>query len=84
VALRLDAVPLGRKTLNGPEHQIPNEGTALFLRVLADRVMSERLSTGIRILDATDFKAWLIELAERAEATGPVEGILVESETRRE
>jgi hypothetical protein len=31
------------------------------------------LSTGERVLDATDFKAWLLKLADRAEAAGTVE-----------
>jgi|GEM_PF-3827979 len=39
------------------------------------------LSTGIRILDASDFKAWLIELADRAEAPETVESVSVEVET---
>jgi hypothetical protein len=50
------------------ERQISHKSLAFFLRILADRVLYARLSSGIRVLDATDFKAWLLELAERAEA----------------
>ena len=39
---------------------------ALFLRLLAERALTARLSTGARVLDAGDFKQWLIELADRA------------------
>lgn len=70
--------------MNGPECQIPDEGMVFLLRLLANRVLSERLSSGIRILDATDFKAWLIELADRAEATGTLEGFSIKSETPQE
>ena len=40
---------------------------ALFLHLLADRVLRARLSTGARVLDASDFRQWLVELAEKAE-----------------
>jgi hypothetical protein len=45
----------------------------LFLRLLADRVLTARLSTGARVLDAGDFKAWLIECSEVAAACETVE-----------
>ena len=45
----------------------------LFLRLLADSVLTARFRTGARILDAGDFKAWLIECAELAAAGETVE-----------
>jgi hypothetical protein len=45
----------------------------LFLRLLADRVITARFSTGARVLDASDFKAWLIECADIAAACHSVE-----------
>jgi len=41
---------------------------ALFLRLLAEKVYTARLSTGQPVRDATDFSKWLTELADRAEA----------------
>ena len=41
--------------------------TALILRALAERVLTARLSSGSRVSDASDFKEWLKELAEKAE-----------------
>jgi hypothetical protein len=40
---------------------------ALFLRLLAEKVYTARLSTGQRLLDASDFKQWLQELSDKAE-----------------
>jgi len=45
----------------------------LFLRLLADRVIVGRLSSGARILDAGDFKAWLTECADIAGACRSIE-----------
>ena len=41
---------------------------ALFLRLLAEKVYTARLSTGQPVRDTTDFNKWLTELADRAEA----------------
>jgi len=38
----------------------------LFLTLLAARVFKARLASGARVLDASDFHAWLLELAARA------------------
>jgi hypothetical protein len=38
----------------------------LFLRVLAKKVYSARLASGIRVLDASDFNAWLLECSDVA------------------
>jgi len=46
---------------------------ALFLRLLADHVLSARLSSGSRVLDAGDFRGWLTELSDLAEAAGTME-----------
>ena len=37
----------------------------LFLRLLAERVYTARLSTGL-LRDTSDFHAWLIECSDRA------------------
>ncbi len=44
----------------------------LFLRLLAERVYTARLSTG-RLRDASDFHAWLLECADKAAASSTVE-----------
>jgi hypothetical protein len=46
---------------------------ALFLRLLADRALNARLSTGARVVDASDFKAWLLELSDEAESADTLE-----------
>jgi hypothetical protein len=38
----------------------------LFLRLLADRVFTARLASGVPIRDAGDFRDWLEECAETA------------------
>lgn len=38
----------------------------LFLRLLAQKVYSAKLASGIRVLDASDFKMWLEELSDTA------------------
>jgi hypothetical protein len=38
----------------------------LFLRLLAERALTARLASGIRVLDASDFKHWLLECSELA------------------
>ena len=45
----------------------------LFLRLLAERALRARLSTSARVIDAGDFKEWLIECAEIAAACQSVE-----------
>jgi hypothetical protein len=40
---------------------------ASVLRAVAQRVPTAALSTGARVLDTSDFRAWLIELADMAE-----------------
>jgi hypothetical protein len=46
---------------------------SLFLKLLAERVYSARLSTGQRVSDASDFKQWLQELSDKAERAGTLE-----------
>ncbi|HWW15174.1 MAG TPA: hypothetical protein VN310_10980 [Candidatus Dormibacteraeota bacterium] len=45
----------------------------LFLRLLAERALTARLDSGIRVLDATDFKQWLLESAEKAGQSATME-----------
>src|SRR3982074_1412382 len=40
---------------------------ASVLRAVAEKVPTGMLSTGARVLDPSDFKAWLFALAEKAE-----------------
>jgi hypothetical protein len=46
---------------------------AHFLRAIAARVLEARLSKGARVLDASDVREWLIELAEKAEQAETLE-----------
>ena len=49
---------------------------ARLLRAVAAQVKEARLSNGARVLDAGDFRVWLIELAEKAERSENVEQFL--------
>lgn len=49
---------------------------ARLLRAVAALAMEARLSNGARVLDASDFRVWLIELAEKAERAENVEQFL--------
>jgi hypothetical protein len=49
---------------------------ARLLRAIAALVGKARLSTGARVLDASDFREWLIELAEKAEQAETLEQFL--------
>jgi hypothetical protein len=49
---------------------------AQLLRAIASVVGKARLSTGARVLDASDFRGWLIELAEKAEQAETLEQFL--------
>jgi hypothetical protein len=46
---------------------------AKFLRAIAAQVLEARLSNGARVLDASDFRQWLVELAEKAEQAETLE-----------
>ena len=54
---------------------------AQFLRTIAAEVPEARLSTGARVSDASDFRQWLLELAEKAERAENLEQFL--SQTKR-
>jgi hypothetical protein len=49
---------------------------AQFLRTIAAQVLEARLSKGARVLDASDLREWLIELAEKAEQAENLEQFL--------
>src|ERR1700737_4112020 len=49
---------------------------AQFLRTIAAQVLEARLSKGARVLDASDLREWLIELAEKAEQAENLEHFL--------
>ena len=64
--------PKGASTTKDPEkrgkvRERPMKDYAQLLRAIAALVGKARLSTGARVLDASDFRGWLIELAEKAE-----------------
>jgi hypothetical protein len=46
---------------------------SLFLRALAERVYTARLSNGSSLQDATDFREWMIECAEKAATSTTIE-----------
>jgi hypothetical protein len=45
----------------------------LLLRLLAERSLNAKLDSGIRVLDASDFREWLIECSEKAARSTTVE-----------
>ena len=49
---------------------------AQLLRAIAAQVSEARLSTGARVLDVSDFRKWLTELAEKAEQAETLEQFL--------
>ena len=49
---------------------------AQFLRTIAAQVLEARLSKGARVLDTSDVREWLIELAEKAEQVENLEQFL--------
>jgi hypothetical protein len=49
---------------------------AQLLRAIAAQASEARLSTGARVLDVSDFREWLIELAEKAEQAETLEQLL--------
>lgn len=49
-----------------------------LLRAIAAEAGKARLSIGARVLDASDFREWLIELAEKADQTETLEQFLSE------
>jgi hypothetical protein len=74
-------VPKGASTTKDAERrgkvrERPMKDYAQFLRAIAALVGKARLSTGARVLDASDFRGWLIELAEKAEQAETLEHFL--------
>jgi hypothetical protein len=74
-------MPKGASTTNdadrrGRIRESPMEDYARLLRAIAAQVGKARLSTGARVLDASDFREWLIELAEKAEQAETLEQFL--------
>jgi hypothetical protein len=49
---------------------------AELLRAIAAQVLEARVSKGGRVFDASDFRKWLIELAEKAERAETLEQFL--------
>jgi hypothetical protein len=60
----------------GKVRERPMKDYAQLLRTIAAKVGKARLSTGPRVLDASDFRDWLIELAEKAEQAETLEQFL--------
>jgi hypothetical protein len=46
---------------------------AIFLKLLAERVYSAQLANGARVLDPSDFRAWLVELSDIADHSSSVD-----------
>lgn len=51
---------------------------AHFLRLLADKVYTARLSNGHPVRDTSDFNEWLTELASRAQTVETLEKFIAE------
>lgn len=51
---------------------------ALFLRALAEQVMTARLANGLAVRDATDFQQWLLEAAVKADVAENIEELLLQ------
>jgi hypothetical protein len=51
---------------------------AQLLRAIAAQAGEARLPTGARVLDTSDFREWLIELAEKTEQAETLEQFLSE------
>ena len=73
----------GDLTMSGLGHHLGSASSldcvkdhARLLRAVAAQVKEARLSNGARVLDAGDFRVWLIELAEKAERSENVEQFL--------
>jgi len=49
---------------------------AQFLRTIAALALEARLANGARLLDASDFRQWLVEMAEKAEQAEGLEQFL--------
>jgi len=56
---------------------------AQFLQAIAAQVLEARLSNGARVLDASDLREWLIELAEKAEQAENLEQFLSQMEQKK-
>jgi hypothetical protein len=50
---------------------------ATLLRFLAERVYTARLRNGQRVLDASDFHEWLLELSKKAEEAASLTDFLL-------
>ncbi|MFZ1007922.1 MAG: hypothetical protein WAN65_13865 [Candidatus Sulfotelmatobacter sp.] len=46
---------------------------AIFLKLLAERVYTAQLGNGARVLDPSDFRAWLVELSDIADRSSSVD-----------
>lgn len=49
---------------------------AQFLRRIAALTLQARLASGARLLDVSDFRQWLVEMAEKAEQAEDLEQLL--------
>jgi hypothetical protein len=53
---------------------------AQFLRALAAQALDARLSNGAGVRDVSDFRQWLLELAEKAEEAETLEQFLSQTD----
>ena len=71
-------MPKKASTMNDAEsaRETAMRDYAQFLRAIAAQVLEARLSKGARVLDTSDVREWLIELAEKAEQVENLEQFL--------
>jgi len=71
-------MPKKASTMNDTEsaRETAMRDYAQFLRAIAAQVLEARLSKGARVLDTSDVREWLIELAEKAEQVENLEQFL--------
>jgi hypothetical protein len=70
------ACPSNDSERRGSVYETAMKDYAKFLRAIAAQVLEARLSNGARVLDASDFRQWLVELAEKAERAETLEQFL--------
>ena len=71
-------MPKKASTMNDTEsaRETAMRDYAQFLRAIAAQVLEARLPKGARVLDTSDVREWLIELAEKAEQVENLEQFL--------
>jgi hypothetical protein len=71
-----ELVLLSRTGRHSRSREIAMQDYVRLFGAIAGKVLQGRLSTGARVLDPTDFREWLIELAAKAEQAETLEEFL--------